>query len=145
MPPDQNRHGSDFQSDCQLSNIPLSLKAGNCLRPSMGHVEHTVICRDFQLGFLHSLDEFPTLFRRLQGMGHLHDGSICRQDLGSFAKILTTHETAKRSLDDSLPHETTASCANRYARSCCHERAQLPRAVWLRDIFGFTTVSHLSH
>ena len=51
-----------------------------------------------KLGFFGLQDDLPTLLRHLWKIGHLHDGSICRQDFGSFAKILTTHETAKGSL-----------------------------------------------
>ena len=51
-----------------------------------------------KLGFVRFQDNLPTLLRHLWRMGHLHDGSICCQDFGSFAKILTTHKTAKRSL-----------------------------------------------
>ena len=47
-------------------------------------------------------------------------------------------------LEDSLPHEAMASCVNRYTRSFCHERAQLPRAVWLRDIFGITFLIYIA-
>ena len=56
-------------------------------------------CSESQkLGFIRLEDDLPTLLRNLWRMGRLHDGSICCQDFGSFAKILTTHETAKRSL-----------------------------------------------
>ena len=51
-----------------------------------------------KLGFFGLQDDLPTLLRHLWKIGHLHDGSICRQDFGSFAKILTTHENATRSL-----------------------------------------------
>ena len=51
-----------------------------------------------KLGFVRLQDDLPTLLRNLWRMGHLHNGSICCQDFGSFAKILTTHETTKRSL-----------------------------------------------
>ena len=37
-----------------------------------------------------------------------------------------------------------ASCVNRYTRSFCHEGAQLPRAVWLRDIFGITFLAFIA-
>ena len=54
------------------------------------------LCSESQkLGFFRLQNHFPTLLRNLWRMGHLHNGSICCQDFGSFAKILTTHETAK--------------------------------------------------
>ena len=56
-------------------------------------------CSESQkLGFVRLQNDLPTLLRNLWRMGHLHNGSICCQDFGSFAKILATHETAKRSL-----------------------------------------------
>ena len=56
-------------------------------------------CAESQkLGFFGLQDDLPTLLRHLWKIRHLHDGSICRQDFGSFAKILTTHENATRSL-----------------------------------------------
>ena len=56
-------------------------------------------CSESQkLGFVSLQDDLPTLLRHFWRMGHLHGGSICCQDFGSFAKILATHETAKRSL-----------------------------------------------
>ena len=168
-------------------------------------------CSESQkLGFFRLQDDLPTLLRNLWRMGHLHDGSICCQDFRSFAKILTTHETARRSLhtgkermilvrtqctfdikalffgfgtrttskrnfvetdscwnrtyrsphvgrlqfhflsrnfrrlEDGLPHEATASCVDRYTWTFCHQCAQLPRAVWLRGIFGITFLAFIA-
>ena len=68
-------------------------------------------CSESQkLGFVRLQDDLPTLLRHFRRMGHLHDGSICCLDFGSFAKILTTHETAKRCLH--TENERTIFCWN---------------------------------
>ena len=53
-------------SDTQLDNRHLPL----C--PLTGHVDHSVICCDFQLDFGGSQNHLPTLLRHLRRVGHLH-------------------------------------------------------------------------
>ena len=91
----------------------------------------TKLCSESQkLGFFRLQDDLPTLLRHLWKIGHLHDGSICRQDLGSFAKILTTHETAGCSLhaqnvgiqctfDKSLATATCTHGTPESVETCC--------------------------
>ena len=88
---------------CLFSKIAQTSRFTDCLWEKN--------CSESQkLGFFRFQDDLPTLLRNLRIMGHLHDGSICRQDFGSFAKISTTHETAMLSLH--TENERINSCSN---------------------------------
>ena len=132
-----------------------------CLMISFGYIHHLTVHRtesqklcwniiNMQLQLEHFNQTVPAVFqhipRNLIGYSDLFKGGTTSYCSSLHVGRLRFHFLSRnfRRLEDSLPHEAMASCVNRYTRSFCHQRAQLPRAVWLRAIFSITFLAFVA-